>query len=163
MNSNVTKYTIHGLASIGLAVLNPKHAYRLRPDIWPTAGGCSCDFAEAAPKLPAYLAQRGAMLLRTMIDGRPVLVAAWSTADIHERLDWLGAAASTIEIADLDEIAPAPRETPQPTPVPAATDRRRERIEQLAAQEPPAHDCGKRTEILRARRELGMDLSLDRS
>ncbi len=159
MTSKVAKYITESLATCGLAILNSRHAFRLRPDIWPTASECSCDWnhTTTTSALSSFLAQRGAQLFSATIRDQTVFVVAWSEKVLARRLEWItGAHITQVAVIELGRLNPPKAPAPD-TPLEKERKRQRLRLEQLAAQEPPAHDCSRRTEILRARRELGAE------
>lgn len=155
MNSSVGRYITEALASSGLAVLDSRHAYRLRPDIWPTAVQCGCDWTEALPKLGNFLQQRGVKPFRAAIGGQTAHVAAWTKKDLAQRLTWItGAHVARVAAIELGQLDPPKTAPAAPTSFVDEKMKKRLRREQLAAQEPPAHDCPLRHEILKARDEL---------
>lgn len=131
------------LAGAGFAVMDTVVAFMLRPDLWSSGQECAMSFR--TPMVPEgcqrYIAK--------LASGRTVNVFARSADALPRRLEWVTGEA----VIDLSN---AEREQQQPVAVtpPPPTNDKRAKLEALAMQEPPAHDCALRRDILAARREL---------
>jgi len=136
------------IAASGIAIVDPRIAYELRPDLWASAQDCAITFRRTQ-KLD------GTHRLIATIDGYgETSVFARSLDDLPRRIEW---------IAGRRVLGIKPAE-PEPSPIAApnllhkqAEAKEAERIaalQRLAAEEPPAHDCTLRREILAAREEL---------
>ncbi len=152
MNSKVSRYLTEGLAFTGCVVVDFQIAYTLRSDIWASAVNASSDFSEASPaKLDQLMERLGARLyVADFADGGSARMAARSAHMLAERIEWqTGRAVKMVRVF----------EPPQPEAVitQPMTRRGQERLEnqkELAAMEPPTHDCAARRDILAAREEL---------
>lgn len=80
-----------------------------------------------------------------------VLVLARDDNFLAERMAWLGFPAASLEAVKVDR---ATNQGEKPVPRKPRVDEAAERLRALAGQEPPAHDCTLRREILAARLEL---------
>lgn len=142
-------YASQCLAASGLAVMDSRIAWPLRPDLWSSGQDCACDrwimtTAEGATRYLAHMDGLGA-----------VHVLARSRDQLEQRLEWI----TGRRVAD---VSPAPEKPAQEATnnaqAFAAHMRETERmntLRALAAQELPTHECHTRREILRARAELG--------
>lgn len=131
------------LAGAGFAVMDIQIAYRLRPDLWSSGQECAMSFR--TPMIPEgcqrYIAK--------LASGRTVNVFARSADALSRRLEWVtGEAVIDLSNAEREQQQPVAVTPPQPT------NDKRAKLEALAIQEPPAHDCALRKDILAARREL---------
>lgn len=153
MSTKSTIYTQQALAATGFAVQNSIVAWRLRPDLWASDQECGVDFRRV--KVAGTLRMRA-----TLAGLGPVIVLARSTDMLAKRIEWItGFPVSAIEPAEDDEAAATAAVTAETTARQFAAQRAAEAVaslKALAAQEPPAHDCVRRRDILRARAELGM-------
>lgn len=130
------------LAGAGFAVMDTVVAYRLRPDLWSSGQECAMSFR--TPMIPEgcerYIAK--------LASGRTVNVFARSADALPRRIEWvIGEAVIDLTNAEREQQPAAVR------PAPPSNDKRA-KLEALAMQEPPAHDCALRKDILAARREL---------
>ncbi len=92
------------------------------------------------------------MLYKAQVpDFGEVLVLARNEQFLPERMAWLGFPASSVTAVKADR-APIPEA--KPAPVIPKVDEGMERLRALAGQEPPAHACALRSEILAARAAL---------
>lgn len=83
-----------------------------------------------------------------LASGRTVNVFARSADALPRRIEWvIGEAVIDLTNAEREQQPAAVR------PAPPSNDKRA-KLEALAMQEPPAHDCALRKDILAARREL---------
>lgn len=145
---------LHGqLATTGFCILDHAVVMRLRPDLFNHDGmRCAHELGQAMKlrKLnPSHVTRQHVTLQG--ID-RPVEVLARSTNRLAERIE---------EITGLKVTAmgvPAPEVQSNVVKVldgaEAQRQARLEKLRKLAAQEPPAHGCHMRTEILKAQAEL---------
>ena len=151
MNSKVARYLTESLAASGCAVVNSQIAYRHRPDTWATPTNCGGDFSFTPTKLSQIIQRLGAALYDVdFADGTSAPVAARSTHMLAERIEWLTGRA-VLAIRPYMALSPVANATRSMTP---RQQERMERLKQLAAQEPPAHDCALRREILAAREKV---------
>lgn len=151
--STVTDYCTLQLSAAGFALLNPRAAMRLRPDLWPNAGMvCAGEFGQQKHQPPQMAALfPGAALYMAHIDGLGAIpVLAYSTDELERRINWM----TGYRVERLDAF-----QSKEPTVTPirdgiARHQARMEKLRHLAQQEPPSHDCHLRREILAARAEL---------
>lgn len=144
-----SNYAHQCLAGSGLAVMDSRIAWQLRPDLWSTGHDCACDrwsttTAEGATRYLAHMNGLG-----------PVHVLARSRDQLEQRLEWI----TGRRVSDVSPVQEKPaQEAANNAQAFAAKVRETERLNtlrKLAAQELPAHECHTRREILRARAELG--------
>lgn len=150
--TTVQTYATQQLAATGFAVIDYRAAMLLRPDLWPSAGMvCRGEFGQACNQA-RRLNIPGAKLYRFNINGiGPVDVLARCADDLASRMRLV----MGMTCAEL----PAGTEEPEP-PVVVTNERaillqaKRNKLRRLASQEPPAHECSLRRDILAARAEL---------
>jgi len=150
MTTRSTWYLHQCLAASGLAVMDSRIAWQLRPDLWAGAQDCGITFRK----------QQKADCVHRVVANFPtygdVQVYARSLDNIEKRLQWVVGEAPTA-IADWHPDVPAV--SPQ---LAAKREFNRKEVElvealrKLATRELPSHDCNARRDILEARRELGM-------
>lgn len=157
-------YTCQALAATGFAIQHWQAAWKLRPDLWATAMGCSAD-------LHRIIEAPGALLMQAVLEGLapttrqdgtplpapgPVLILAFSTVRLAERIE---------EITGYGVSALAAAEAEAPVVIgPSAWQRRLEadikrergRLERLAAQPLPPEGTVNYQKVMRARAQLGM-------
>lgn len=164
MSTKALTYTRQALAATGFAIQHWQAAWKLRPDLWPTAMECSVDLhrtTEAPGALRMQAVLEGLAPTR-MQDGTalpapgPVLILAFSTVRLAERIE---------EVTGYGVSALAPAESEAPVvPELSAWQRRmaedikreRERLERLAAQPLPPEGTANYQMVMRARAQLGM-------
>lgn len=147
MTTKTKQYAYQALAASGFVVMSSVVAYRLRPDLWTSGQECSMDFRrfdiEGTQRMTAKLAGVG-----------PVLVLTRSTDMLANRILWI----TGYQVEELKAEDGEATQQKAPSAISLESKRlaseKRQRLEQLAAQEPPAHDCTLRKDILAARREL---------
>jgi len=147
---NRTSYAFDCIAASGFAVMSPAIAYELRPDLWACVADCARTLA-TKDKIP------GTQRMTAIFDGYgPVLVVTRSLDNLAQRLQWVVGRA-VFDLKPAEEEAPAAvRPNLLHKQANAKEADRLEQARKLAAEEPPAHDCSRRREILAARRELGI-------
>lgn len=150
MTTRSTWYTHQCIAASGLAVMNSRIAWQLRPDLWSGAQDCAFTFRK----------QQNVDSVHRVVATFPiygeVLVLARSLDNLEKRLEWIVGEAPTA-IADWQPEVPAV--SAKLAAKREANRKEVERLEELrklATQVPPSHDCHARREILEARRELGL-------
>ncbi|MCV2218895.1 hypothetical protein [Thauera sp. Sel9] len=141
-------YAAQSIAASGIAIMDWRIALELRPDLWSSAQDCHINFI-SDQKLD------GTHRLTATLEGHgKVRVYARSLDLLEKRIEWIaGRRVIELKPAELEQ-APAPKPSVLHT---QAADQEAARIADLrkiAAQEPPAHDCSLRREILAARAEL---------
>ncbi len=150
MNTRSTWYCHQSIAGSGIAVMDARIAWELRPDLWSGAQDCLMTFRKN---------QRpdGVMRLMVTFDGYgPVLVLARSMDNLEKRLEWIvGRPVVALKPAD-QEAPPADRVHFNRIEVNAKEAERLELVRKLAKEVPPSHDCQHRRDILAARHELGL-------
>lgn len=154
--SDNAQYAAEALAHCGFVVAHAGLAGQLRADIYEHRSSLLFTFA---PDVERVARKRGAKLYRARVEGiqEPVPVWSVSPASLAQRLEWvLGLRVPEVTQANESEKAGTPRPSFNARSVQHQQDERRMRLERLAAQEPPVHDCSLRREILNARRDLGM-------
>lgn len=150
MTTRSTWYTHQCIASAGLAVMDARIAWQLRPDLWSGAQDCGITFrkqqnVDGARRLVATFPTYGEMQ-----------VYARSLDNLEKRLQWIVGEAPTA-IADWQPEVPAV--SPELAAKREANRKEIERLEglrKLATEVLPSHECHRQREILEARRELGM-------
>ena len=150
MTNRSTWYAHQCLAASGIAVMDSRIAWQLRPDLWSGAQDCGITFrkqqnVEGAQRLVATFPMYG-----------DVQVYARSRRDLVQRLEYIVGEAPT----EIREWAPeVPVVSPQQAAKREANRKEIERLEALrkvAISNLPSHDCQERRDILAARKELGM-------
>ena len=150
MTNRSTWYAHQCLAASGIAVMDSRIAWQLRPDLWSGAQDCGITFrkqqtVEGAQRLVATFPRYG-----------DVQVYARSRRDLVQRLEYIVGEAPT-EIREWTPEVPAV--SPQQAAKREANRKEIERLEALrkvAISNLPSHDCQERRDILAARKELGM-------
>lgn len=144
------RFIVESLAATGFAIVAPHIAFELHPDFFGSWQDALVSLAEPE------ITPTGCKRVMAEIDSHPVLVLARSTDRLAERLGWITGRA-------IGAIADAPprqarvrKQKFSHSPVDLAA-QRRERMLRLAKEDPPAHDCPLRREILAARAEFGGD------
>lgn len=146
--SNKTKtYATHCLAASGFAVMSSVVAYRLRPDLWASGQECAFDFRGRDLRIEGT----GRMIVTIPGVGQaPILTR--STDMLEKRIEWVtGFKVEKIEDETLPGIDQAPRARSEAQRV---AEVKEAELRALANQEPPAHDCHLRREILAARAQI---------
>jgi hypothetical protein len=149
---NTRAYAFNSLATTGLAIMNPRIAYELRPDLWASLQDCAIDFSR---KFEAANVHR---LVATFEGYGPVKVLARSADNLAKRLEWI-VGQKVLELGPAEPEAADPRPDPLSMEAEAKKARRVAELRKLAAQDPPSHDCSLRREILAAREELGLEVA----
>ena len=145
MTTKTKQYAIQSLAACGFAVMRSTVAWKLRPDLWGSAQECGVSFEkveiEGTLRLAVTLAGIGAV---------PVLTR--SLDRLAERIEWV----TGIKVEKIEAEQPAVVGNAPPAIIAsqrAAADQLA-RTKELAATEPPSHDCALRRDILKARAEV---------
>ncbi len=150
MTTRSTRYMHQCLAASGIAVMDSRIAWQLRPDLWASAQDCGLSFRRQQN------ADRVHRVVATFPTYGEVLVMARSLDSLEKRLEWIVGEAPT----SMDDWHPeVPAVSPQLAARQAFNKKEIERLEVLrkvAIQELPSHDCHRCREILEARRETGM-------
>lgn len=150
----VTEYCTLQLAATGFAILHPRAAMRIRPDLWPNAGiVCAVEFGQHQHQAPALVSRfPGASLYTAEIEelGR-ISVLAFSADELARRIGW----GTGYRVQALEPYTPPQESTVAPINAGIARHQARmDKLRHLAAQVPPSHDCEARRDILAARAEL---------
>lgn len=150
MSDRSSSFALQCLAASGIAIMDPRIAYELRPDMWASLQDCAITFRKNQK------ADRVLRMTATLEGLGPVLVLTRSLDQLAQRLEWI-VGRTVRELKPADPEAPA---TERPNllhkEAKAKETERMEQVRKLATEEPPSHDCSRRREILAARRELGM-------
>ncbi len=153
MSDRSTSFALQCLAASGIAIMDPRIAYELRPDMWASLQDCAITFRKKQK------ADRVLRMTATLEGIGPVLVLARSLDQLAQRLEWV------IGRAVLD-LKPAEAESPLAAQtdfnriaVNAKEAERLELVRKLAKEVPPVHDCQHRRDILDARVELGLPVA----
>lgn len=148
---NAKDFFTRQLGTVGWAPIHPEVVKLLCPechDAWSVNA-----WLHSPDTLPRTFP--GAALYKAAVPGLgDVLVLSRSETFLAERMDWLGIPAASVSLV-LPAVRPSARAMSAPkatVPVPRR-DQRIEGLRKLAAQEPPAHDCANRRDILAARAE----------
>jgi hypothetical protein len=150
MTTRSTWYFHQSIAASGLAVMDSRIAWELRPDLWSGAQDCGISFrknqkADGVQRMTATFEGFG-----------PVLVFARSLDNLAKRLEWIvGRPVQELKPADPD-AQPAVRTDFNQREVNAKEAERMEQVRKLAVEALPSHDCQRRRDIVAARQELGM-------
>ena len=150
MTTRSTWYTQQCLAGAGLAVMDHRIAWELRPDLWSGAQDCAFTFRKQQN------VDRVDRVVATFPVYGEVLVLARSLDNLEKRLEWIVGEAPTV-IADWQPEVPAVS-----AKLAAKREFNRKEIERLdglrklATQAMLGHDCQHDRDVLAARRELGM-------
>lgn len=153
---NATDFIRRQLGTTGWAPINLEAAQILCPEV-----GRDHQTFTACQRSPDGLPRAfpGAALYSAQVPGiGEILVLSRGSSFLAERMDWLGLPASSV-VDLMPAVRPSGPRVPAPRSVSAQRpDQRLDRLRQLADEEPPAHDCERRREILAARMELaGME------
>ncbi len=146
---NAKDFITRQLGTTGWAPIDHEIAKHLCPEM----ASQHYDFTSwnGTPAILLRLFSRTA-LYRVRVDGfGTVLVLARNGRFLDERMAWLGFSAS--EIVEVGVTVPYAVQAPK-APAPKFADERLTRLKALAEQEPPAHACSLRTDILAAKREI---------
>lgn len=150
MSDRSTSFALQCLAASGIAIMDPRIAYELRPDMWASLQDCAITFRKKQK------ADRVLRMTATLEGFGPVLVLARSLDQLAQRLEWvIGRPVLDLKLAE-SEAPAAERPNLLHKQANAKEAERMEQVRKLATEEPPSHDCSRRREILAARRELGM-------
>ena len=151
MTTKTQQYAIQSLAACGFAVMRSTVAYRLRPDLWSSGEECGNNFQSKS----VGCVLEGVRRLNVVFEGsEEVLKVLTRSMDrLAERMEWV----TGFRVLRIEEVKPAApvQEKTAPTEAQKKSAERLQELKKLAAQEPPAHDCALRKDILAARRELG--------
>lgn len=149
MSTLTQRYASQCMAGAGFAIMDSRLAWQLRPDLWASAQDCALSggWKQDMP---------GASRMQADIEGLGLVAVLTRSADnLAQRIEWVTGA----KVKDVQE-APAAEDQPKASSqswqehAKRAADEKLARLRELAAQEPPSHDCHVRREILRARNEL---------
>ena len=153
MTTRSTWYTHQCIASSGIAVMQPRIAYELRPDLWASDQDCFMTFRKAQNV-------EGVQRMTVTFEGYgPVLVLARSLDNLEQRLQWIvGRPVLNLKPAEA-EAPPAAQTDFNRIQVNAKEAERLELVRKLAKEVAPPHDCQRRRDILAARVELGMPVA----
>jgi len=150
MTTRSTWYAHQCIAASGLAVMDSRIAWQLRPDLWSGAQDCAITFRKNQDVVGVH------RVIATFPAYGDVRILARSLDSLEKRLEWIVGEAPT---AIVDWQPEVPAVSPQ---MAAKREYNRNEVERLeglhkvATEVPPSHDCSRRREILAARRELGM-------
>lgn len=149
MSTSVQRYAGQCLAGAGLAVMSSGIAWQLRPDLWATGQECS---ASGGWRMD----MPGAVAMEADIAGwGKVRVLARSQDRLAERIGWIvGAPVSSVR--PFVDFRAQHAQTHQQLDAERHAASERERLQRLAAEPLPAHECHTRKEILAARAALGV-------
>ena len=153
MTTRSTWYTHQCIASSGIAVMQPRIAYELRPDLWASDQDCFMTFRKAQNV-------EGVQRMTVTFEGYgPVLVLARSLDNLEQRLQWIvGRPVLNLKPAEA-EAPPAAQTDFNRIQVNAKEAERLELVRKLAKEVAPSHDCQRRRDILAARAELGLPVA----
>ena len=153
MTTRSTWYTHQCVAASGIAVMDARIAFELRPDLWASDQDCFMTFRKAQKV-------EGVQRLTVTFEGYgPVLVLARSLDNLAKRLEWIvGRPVLDLKPAE-PEAPPAAHTDFNRLAVSAKEAERMEQVHKLAKEVPPVHDCQHRRDILAARIELGMPVA----
>ena len=153
MTTRSTWYTHQCIASSGIAVMQHRIAYELRPDLWASDQDCFMTFRKTQNV-------EGVQRLTVTFEGYgPVLVLARSLDNLAQRLQWIvGRPVLNLKPAEA-EAPPAAQTDFNRIQVNAKEAERLELVRKLAKEVAPSHDCQRRRDILAARAELGLPVA----
>ena len=153
MTTRSTWYTHQCIAASGIAVMQPRIAYELRPDLWASDQDCFMTFRKAQNV-------EGVQRMTVTFEGYgPVLVLARSLDNLEQRLQWI-VGRPVLELKPAEPEAPPAAQTDfNRIQVNAKEAERLELVRKLAKEVAPSHDCQRRRDILAARAELGLPVA----
>jgi hypothetical protein len=153
MTTRSSWYCHQSIAASGIAVMDSRIAWELRPDLWSGAQDCFMDFRRNQKP-------DGVQRLTATFEGiGQVLVLARSMDNLEKRLEWIvGRPVLALKPAE-SEATPAVTEDFTRRDVNAKEAERMEQVRKLAKEVPPVHDCQHRRDILAARAELGLPVA----
>lgn len=152
MTTRSTWYVHQCIASSGLAVMDSRIAWQLRPDMWASDQDCFMTFRKAQNV-------EGVQRMTATFEGYgPVLVLARSLDQLAQRLQWIvGRPVLELKPAEPEALPAVPTDFNR-IQVNAKEAERLEQVRKLSKEVPPSHDCQHRRDILAARSELGLPL-----
>ncbi len=150
MSSRSTRFALQSIAASGLAIMDHRIAYQLRPDCWGSLQDCFLTFRK-------HQEIAGTLRMTATVEGfGSVLVLTRSLDNLAKRIAWIVGR----PVLDLREATPEPAPAARPDvvrqQVNAKETERQAHVRKLAHEETPSHDCSRRREILAARAELGL-------
>lgn len=150
MSSRSVSYARQCLAASGFAILDPRIAYELRPDLWASGQDCAITFSRKQ-------VLEGTQRIVATVEGvGQVVVAARSLDNLAQRLEWIIGR----KVSDIRPVVAeaAPQEAPSLLRQEQAAKEtyRLARVRKMAGEALPSHDCQHRRDILAARAELGL-------
>lgn len=146
-------YTHQCIAGSGIAVMDARIAWELRPDLW--SGAQDCAFTFRKNQKPDGVLR----MMATLEEYGPVLVLARSMDNLEKRLEWIvGRAVLALNPADQEALT-ADRVDFNQREVSAKEAERLDGLRKLATEDMPSHDCQRRRDILAARSELGLPVA----
>jgi len=153
MTTRSTWYTHQCIAASGIAVMDSRIAWELRPDLWSGAQDCLMTFRKNQNP-------DGVQRMMAMFEGYGhVLVLTRSLDNLEKRLEWIvGRPVLALQPAE-SEAQPVVREDFTRREVNAKEAARLEQVRKLAKEVAPSHDCQHRRDILAARAELGLPVA----
>lgn len=154
MNSKLRRYAIEQLSSTGFVLLDSKHAFALRPDIWSTPIDCGVDLT-LTQKDEMELLRLNVVLFKAVSVGLGLSIrgATRSMRDLERRIEFV----TSLIISNVTVVDDFSLSVKSHDPVRIETPIKQDNIEALRAlalQDPPSHDCALRKEILRTRQAL---------
>ena len=149
------KYIELTLIPCGFCVVNNVVAHCLMPDLFGSRQGAFFAMEGVRQTLARY---DGLTRLMVTVEGiGPVDVYTRSRVSIGRRIEFV-TGFKALAVADYQEPLKADPESAGRAAAKKKSDEQTAYLRQVAAQEPPDHDCSFRREILNARKELGMEV-----
>ena len=151
--SKMSDYIEQQLGAAGFVLCNATIAYRLRRDMWSGRTGVEVSGEDARKHLATLASQEPLTLFTFSGEGLTGFGATFNAENISERVQQtFGLKLKFMLMNSFPEPAPAP-DMQEPKRL-ARWQERLDKLNKLAAQEPPSEDCALRREILEAREIL---------
>lgn len=149
MDNRARQYIHEQLASHGWVLISPRWAAITSPGLY--GGGQAALGLLSGSGLELLNAKPYRVLFE---DGSDATCWSRSPDSLARRIEWI----CGVPVYSVTPIMETAQEPPKPMPRAAEREQqaRIDRLRKLAAEEPPAHDCRRRDEIMQARHELGV-------
>lgn len=143
------------LGAAGVVLCNAALAYRLRRDLWGSRMDVDVSGLDSRKYLATLASQDPITLFTFNGEGLTGFGGCFNTNRLEERIhDMYGIDIKITVVDSLMPPAPVQQGHDPQTHAARTREEKLEKLRSLATQEPPAHDCSLRREILDARAEL---------
>ena len=150
--SKAILYLDQQLGACGFVLLDAGIAFRTRRDLWPTRTNAGQDFN--APELRRKLVERAPVLFRFHGDEYCGIGGAFSAERLTDRIRELYGLRLEIDLVSGQELMQVKQLLPPSVGPNPRTVERLAKLRNLAAHEPPEHDCSLRRQIRAAREKV---------